>query len=246
MMEYHTPKKHKKKREDDGDGNWLVSYADMMTLICCFFILMMAFANYDPVGFSEKSKEIAKHFNKDKYKSADIKLEKLREEVASHPNLKKVTKISVQDGALVITFSGTALFKQYQYKLSSEIKRTLDALIDLIKTKDSDYRIFVEGHTSNIPLNDRKGFSSHWDLSTRRASAVVERFEYFGFNLDNLVAIGYGASRPSLPNQDKFGENIEENIILNNRVVIKVLEPLDKKRRLKLGLGVYFKEAYDK
>lgn len=49
--------------EEEGGEGWLVSYADLMTLIACFFILMMAFANYDPVGFNKKAKEISKHFN---------------------------------------------------------------------------------------------------------------------------------------------------------------------------------------
>lgn len=244
MQQLNQDKPVRNKPADD-DGNWLVSYADMMTLICCFFILMMAFANYDPVGFSEKAKELSKHFNKDKYKSSETNMTKLQEEVASHPNLKKVTKVSMKDGALVVTFSGTALFSGSDYKLTPDITRTLDALIDLIKTKDSEYRILVEGHTSNLPIDKRSGMNSNWALSSARASSIVERFEYFGFNVDHMVAIGYGSSRPSLPNQDKFGENIQENIILNNKVLIKVLEPLDKSRRVKMGLGIYFKEAVE-
>ena len=37
----------------DEEELWLVSYADMMTLVACFFILMMAFANYEPAGFQQ-------------------------------------------------------------------------------------------------------------------------------------------------------------------------------------------------
>ena len=43
--------KYPKSDEGDESEAWLVSYADMMTLIACFFILMMAFANFDPIGF---------------------------------------------------------------------------------------------------------------------------------------------------------------------------------------------------
>lgn len=242
MNTTNTPPSRKKPESGDG-SNWLLSYADMMTLVCCFFILMMALANYDPVGFSQKAREIAKHFNKDKYKTSETQLTTLREEVSSHPNLKRVTKISVHDNYLAITFSGTALFKENQSQLTPEMTRTLDALIDLIKTKDSHYKILVEGHSSNLPVSPRSKFKSKWALSSARAASVVERFEYFGFNLDNLVAIGYGSSRPSLPNQDKFGDDIKENILLNNRVIIKVLENLDKSKSVKLGLGVYFKGA---
>lgn len=78
---------------DEGGGDdWLVSYADMMTLIACFFILMMAFANYDPAGFNKKAIELSKSFNKDKYKSSELKMKELMEEVSKHPEITKKLK----------------------------------------------------------------------------------------------------------------------------------------------------------
>ena len=234
--------KRRKKSDDGGDSNWLVSYADMMTLICCFFILMMAFANYDPVGFQKKVKQVSKHFNKDKYKSSETKMKILQEEISKHPTLKKVTKISVNDNELVVSFSGTTLFQESDYRLSSNTRLSLDALIDIIKTKNNNFRIVIEGHTSNIPVKKDAIRDSKWALSSARAATVADRFEYFGFKMDNIVPIGYGSTRPVLPNQDKFGFDIKENIILNNRVVLKVVESLDPDKAVKLGLGVYFEK----
>ena len=164
------------------NAGWLLSYADMMTLVACFFILMMAFANYDPVGFTKKTIEVSRHFNKDKYKSSDTKLKQLHEEVSKHPELKKMIKTSLIDKNLVITFSGSALFEKDQYELAEENRFILDALIDLIKVKDGNYRVIVEGHTDNQPLNKDGPFSSNWALSGARAASVVQRFEYFGFD----------------------------------------------------------------
>ena len=81
---------HSLFEEEHGGGGgeeevWLISYADMMTLIACFFILMMAFANYDPAGFNKKAIELSKSFNKDKYKSSEIKMKELMEELVKHP-----------------------------------------------------------------------------------------------------------------------------------------------------------------
>ena len=101
----------------------------------------------------------------------------------------------------------------------------------------------IEGHSDNLTLGLESRFKNHWELSSARAASIVKRFEEYGFNKDSLVAIGYGASRPVAPNQDAKGRDIEENIILNRRAVIKVLEPLKSRKAQKLGLGVYFTES---
>ncbi len=237
-------RKIRRRKVESDEGTWLVSYADMMTLICCFFILMMALANYEPVGFTKKVKEISKHFNIDKNKSSDVKLTTLTEEIASHPKLQKMTKISKKDERLIVSFSGTTLFKNDSYQLTDEMLSPLDALIDLIKTRDDSYKILIEGHTSNLPLRD-KSLISKWHLSSLRASTVAQRFAFFGFNSKNIVPIGRGSTEPILANQDKFGENIKENIVLNDRVEIKILESREvekSEKKTKLGLGVYFKD----
>lgn len=50
------PKKF--EQADEGEA-WLTSYADMITLIACFFILMTAFANFDPIEFQEKGEQLS-------------------------------------------------------------------------------------------------------------------------------------------------------------------------------------------
>src|SRR4051812_37326504 len=66
----HDPrhKRHKKHAEhheeggEDGDGNWIVSYADMMTLLCVFFVLMYSMANPDPRKYEEFKRETVQAF----------------------------------------------------------------------------------------------------------------------------------------------------------------------------------------
>lgn len=231
------------QQEKDGSDDWLMSYADMMTLIACFFILLIAFANFDPVGFTEKTKEVAQHFNKDKFKSSKTEMEELKEEVANHPEVKTKSKVSVKSGELQIVFSGSALFEGQKHTLSEESAVTLDTMIDIIKTRDPNYRILVEGHTDNTKPTEESHFSSNWALSGARAASVIERFELYGFDPSKLVAIGMSDTKPLVPNEDEEGNPLEENRKINRRVVIKVLEPSDKSQMIKMGLGVYFKDS---
>ncbi|MCR9204350.1 MAG: hypothetical protein NXH75_07230, partial [Halobacteriovoraceae bacterium] len=116
---------------DDGGDGWLVSYADMMTLIACFFILMMAFANYDPPGFQKKAEELSKSFNKGKYKSSELKLDELTDEVSKHPELEKKAKVTKVDGNIAITFSSNVLFEDGKTDLTRAAESTLDILVDI-------------------------------------------------------------------------------------------------------------------
>lgn len=224
---------------EEGEA-WLLSYSDMMTLIACFFILMMAFANYDPAGFQEKTKEIAKHFSKGQTKLSTLKLTELKEEIAKHPELKDMTKITVNDSSVIISLSGSILFPNNEVDLKPSMTVHLDSMIDIIKTYNSEFKIVVEGHSDNLPINSNNPYKNHWALAAARASSVAERFQYFGFTNDNIRVVSFGEARPIAPNQDKNGKPIQENNLLNRRVVIKVLEPLDKRAAVKMGLGVYF------
>jgi chemotaxis protein MotB len=225
--------------EDDGGGeDWLVSYADMMTLIACFFILMMAFANYDPVGFNIKAEKLSKHFRKDKYKSSDMKLSQITEEVARH-ELKDRTKISLKDGELIVTFSSSVIFQNGQTRLNENTLVTLDALIDVIKITNPNYRILIEGHADDKLTKYR----NQWEISGLRASEVAARFQYFGFPKDMIVPIAKGDSEKLISPNENDSEKIRESKrSQNRRVVLRLLEPVEKKK-VKFGFGIYFKDS---
>ena len=225
---------------DEGEG-WLVSYADLMTLIACFFILMVSFADFSKKDeFMIKTREIAKHFNKDKFLTSEMRLRYLEQELAKHPELKTKTKISLKDSELIVIFSGSILFDEGQYNIPPESLKTLDSLIDIIKTENSEYRILIEGYADD--LTAKNPFKNAWTLSGARSSAVAERFEYFGFIKENITPIGKGDTFKLVESNDKFGNRIESNARINRRVIVKILEPIYKKK-IKLGLGVYFEDA---
>jgi chemotaxis protein MotB len=224
---------------DSGDS-WLLSYADLMTLLASFFILLTAFANYDEKGFKQNAKEVASHFSKEKFKIEKTKLDKLNDEIDRDPFLKQMTSTSIFNDSLEINFQGSVLFASGGHKLKPSVIPVLDSLIDIIADKDPNYLIIVEGHTDNQPISKKSIFSSNWALSSARASTVVERFEYFGFRPETLRPVGLGSTFPQVPNVDNKGEVIEDNLKINRRVVIKVLSPIDKEKHQKLGLGVFF------
>ncbi len=105
-------------------------------------------------------------------------------------------------------------------------------LLDVAATVKSDaykdYQVTVEGHTDDSPIKTPM-FPSNWELSTARASAVVQFFLQQGITAQRLRAAGYADTFPKVPNRDAAGNPLPKNQAKNRRVVIK-LEKIDKSR----------------
>lgn len=232
------PKKF--EQADEGEA-WLTSYADMITLIACFFILMMAFANFDPVEFQEKGEQLSASF-KTRSRLTDIDMKFDNNEIAMHPEkIPKKFKISTKNGELIMVFEGSLLYKDGQYKPDAENLKSLDAMIEIIRINNPHARILIEGHADdvNIPKD-----SSNWILSSARAAFIAERFAFFGISPKNISAIAKSDTDKLQESIDKMGKFSEPIAMMNRRSIIKVLEP-SKRQKIKLGLGVYFKDSVE-
>lgn len=227
---------------DEPEG-WLTSYADLMSLLSCFFMLMMAFANYDTPGVQRKAKIIAETFNNNGGLS-DQDLEKLSQEIAKHPDFEGRSKITLRDGELRIVFSGSAVFPEGSYVLDGSTVTMVDTLIEMIKSRGSDYRILVEGHADrNEGL--LAGNMNHWSLSAARAANVAARFEYYGFKSEYMAAVAKGDREPVAEYKKALRKGSipsAEVAKLNRRAVIRVLEPIGDKPA-KVRVGVLFRDA---
>ncbi|MBF0360076.1 MAG: flagellar motor protein MotB [Oligoflexia bacterium] len=227
---------------ESSDHLWLISLADLMTLLTTFFMMMMAFSNYDPVTFAGHTKELAKHFAPKKVEAEKTNTDILMGKIKDIPELKNSVNVALNNDTIVITFSGSLLFNSGSVEIIPEMTQTLDVVINLIKTNNPSYRIIVEGHTDNRPMRGHPFIVSNWELSSARATSIIRRFESAGFPEKNLVAIGYGQTRPMVANQNENGEDLLENMKLNRRVVIKVIRPPEEVKRIKLGLGALVKD----
>lgn len=220
---------------DDGGEDWLVSYADMMTLIACFFILMMAFANFDQIGFNQKAEQASKAFRVDKYKSSLFKLKYIQEEMTKYDEPKNRTKISLRDGSLIATYSSSLLFKQGEVFTSEDSLKTLDSMIDIIKETSPSARILIEGHSQDESYEDEKS----WEISAKRAAYVAKRFQIHGVPKENITVVAKGDTEPL----EKIKKDSDlKSLDVNRRVVVRVLEPKDKEK-VKMGFGIYFRDS---
>ena len=220
-------KKHKGGGHEDApmahdESNWLVSYADMMTLLFGFFVLMYSFSRIDQTKFEVIRKDVARYFGGQVKASPTIKkIEDEAKDAISQAGMDKSVQLIARDSELELRFLGSLHFNPGTATLNHESTYILNKLFDIIKTNIRADSVSVEGHTDDDPIASTT-YPSNWELSTSRASTVVREFERYGFDPTKLTAKGYGSSRPLLPNRDSKGVVIPANQEVNRRVIVTI------------------------
>lgn len=211
--------------EAGGEEAWLISYADLMTLLVGFFIVLQSFSKIDSSAFEEIKKETVKLFGGE-YKMPFAELSKDLEQVVKDRKLEEQVLFHRTPEGVEITFRGALFFESGSWLLRDEAVNLLDQLIPVISAKAKGFGIVVEGHTDSAPLNASKEnpVGSNWELSSIRACQVLRLFESRGFESKNLQALGWGATRPIVDDRDANGNPIPERQAQNRRVIIKVLQ----------------------
>lgn len=183
---------------------WMVNYADLMTELVCFYLLMFALS----AALSKPMQEARE----------EVKETMAQQEVAGDVELTKE--------GLVITLQEAGyhvFFKSGSADLSPQIRKILDELAPTLKKlTDKRHDILVEGHTDDVPIRTAR-FASNWELSTARATRVVQHLlTNHGLAPQHLAAVGYGANR-NLPR--KTEEDLNAWRARNRRVVFIIKNP---------------------
>lgn len=222
---------------DEGEA-WLMSYADMMTLVACFFILMTAFASYDTKSFSKVAKEVKEYFKGANVQNQEDLMTELISKLEAVTQNKEIIKIKSIDNGIEIKFNSAYLFKSADASLKEDMEDLLGVIVDVIINAKSDFIIEAHGHTDSRPLKSGR-FKNNWELSAARAVSVIKKFDDKKYNQKRLIAIGYGSSRPEISDRDSSGRVIKENLAKNRRVILLVKEPSEQ---ITLGLGNIYKK----
>jgi flagellar motor protein MotB len=143
---------------------------------------------------------------------------------STRPSTNANTSTSAPKGDRITTFEmgSAAFFASGSASLSDAGKAILSGILGPLTAAVAEgYRIRVEGHTDDTPI-DTPQFPSNWELSTARASAVVHFFLEQGIPAQRLRAVGYADTEPKVPNRDAAGNPIPANQAQNRRVVIRL------------------------
>lgn len=209
--------------EEGGEGNWLVSYADMMTLLVGFFVILLSFSQVDQEKFEEARKSVSKEFGGKYEKPFEDIANRVREALKKSGAGDQIM-VKTNEKGVEISFLGPVFFETGSVEMKEQAKKLLDSLLVAIKTEAADFNYVVEGHTDDVPLAGGGAYKNNWELSSIRACRVLDYFSLQGFEKSHLTAIGYGETRPLVANRNAAGQPIPENQSQNRRVVIKMVK----------------------
>lgn len=209
------------------ESNWLVSYADMMTLLCAFFIMLFSMAKLDERQYEKVQESVSKQFGGD-FKSPARETAKFVTQILQEAGIEKNAVVRSDPSGVAVTFESTIFFDTLSAEVKPEGSAVLEKLIDGISARQKmeikQYRIVVEGHTDSRPVLSGI-YPSNWELSGARAARVVRMFLERGFTADRLTAIGYADTFPLEPPKNSDGTYNDGALTKNRRVVIRILEP---------------------
>jgi chemotaxis protein MotB len=271
--------RHKRKILEDVNNHdrWMVSYADFITLLFAFFVVMYSISSVNEGKYKSLTYSLGTAFSsKSTLDLVQIETPFIAIQSISLNNPAVMFKPVLLDNPAA-TFKPIPLENQTPAEVekkrelsegilkerrqlnqvSDQLENALGSFIDdnLVSVKRNDYwielemnsellflsgeatlskkaqpvlkkiaqvinplpnAINVEGHTDNIPIGTLK-FPSNWDLSSARATSVVQEFVKEGINPTRLSAIGYGEFHP-------IGDNkIEEGRFKNRRVTLVLM-----------------------
>ena len=206
--------------KEEGEGPWLVSYADMMTLLMGFFALMASMSKPDQKQMEIVKQSAVKQFG-GHYEQPYKQLEQNLKKVIASNGLDKQVQVEASYDGVTMTFTGTLFFDSGDYKVKPEAVSIVTKLASTIQKEAKNYDIKVEGHTDDAPIT-HPIISSNWELSGIRAARIAQVFETQGFQKKQLTLMGWGETKPVAPNENPDGSANAENRTKNRRVVIKV------------------------
>jgi chemotaxis protein MotB len=221
--------------EDEDEATWLVTYADLMTLLLVFFIIMYAISSINLIKFRSALAsiqfssgqtnsgigllEIVKPEQLDKKVSlADLTGLKSREkemlgdidDLIQKKQLGKHIIAKISEGKIYIQIRGKVLFDSGAAQLNDDAKPILDKIVGIIQDYE-EFNVNIKGHTDNTPISTAQ-FASNWELSAIRATTVLKYLIDGEVSPMRLTATGYGDLLPLVTN------NSAENRATNRRV----------------------------
>jgi chemotaxis protein MotB len=228
------------QKVDAGAPKWVVTFGDLMSLLLCFFVLLLSFSNMDRQKYKQVAGSMERAFGvqrKEKVmempmgqsmvaKDFDQTLittrineefgRQLEEMIEKNlPELKEQISIERGDREITIRLMGESTFASGKAEIRPELKPLLQKVAELIHTSSGD--IVVSGHTDNVPLSSGP-FGSNLRLSIGRAVAVAEFLIDRRVDPRRVATMGFGEYRPIVSNITAAGrqKNRRVEIVITN------------------------------
>ncbi|NEX62671.1 flagellar motor protein MotD [Noviherbaspirillum galbum] len=237
--------RRREPEEPENHERWLISYADFITLLFAFFVVMYALSSINEGKYKMLSNSLINAFGsapagavprgdgQPKEAPGPLPAHRPRTGEISRQEREKMNNVArdILQVLAPLVKQGKVKITQTVRGVSVDINASVlfapgDATLSgessqALKAvaavlKADDHAIQVEGHTDSTPIRNAS-FPSNWELSSVRASSVVRLMEENGIAQPRLTAVGYGPTRPVSTNDTAEGR------LSNRRVSITIM-----------------------
>ena len=232
----------RKKKEPQAAGSgWLTTYADMITLMLCFFVMLYEPTEVDVTQLQALSASISGDPNGGSISLSAGRLSDLGNTISSMPSMEKGKMLSTSlkkavslfspdiksnkiavtsdERGIVVSLAADVFFASNSAELNIEESReALLRIAQFLSHPDLATRRFrIEGHTDAEYVKNSE-WKSNWELSTTRAINVLHYLTDFGAQENKFAVAGYADTRPVYSNDTAEGR------AYNRRVDIIILD----------------------
>ena len=226
----------------EGAPPWLATYADCMSLLLCFFVILYNVSEVETVklqgmfdaflglGNLQGGRTLTAGPLAELGYTIQALPSSRRARTLTQARRKAITefqpeirtnKVRVQEDerGLVISLAADAFFRSASAEVNMDQARdVLVRLTDLLTSQQMAGKKFrIEGHTDGSATDPAGPWRSNWELSAARAINVLHRLVEYGVNENQFQVAGFGATVPLVK------ENSPEAMAYNRRVDIIVL-----------------------
>ncbi len=134
--------------------------------------------------------------------------------------------VEQRDGKVYVSMENKLLFSSGSWAVGTEGKKAVNQLGSVL-ADNPDIAVLIEGHTDNVPYAGTGQVKGNWDLSTKRATAIVQILrDNKNINPENLTAAGRGEFAPIGSNETSEGKS------KNRRIEVILTPKLDEISKL--------------
>ncbi|MER3475088.1 MAG: chemotaxis protein MotB [Armatimonadota bacterium] len=216
-------------RRHENVDRWLLTYADMITLLVALFIMLYSMSAVNQEKFGALARSMRREFqvlpeqNGGKVLGTRNVVDPLEQQASrlqqflQKEGMQNQVRVRHEERGLVISLlSDGTLFDLGSAELKPSAKQVLDRVAEVLRAVPNP--VLIEGHTDNLPIRTAQ-YPSNWELSAARAARVLRYLvQKGGIPAERLIAVGYADTRPLVPNSSPA------NRAQNRRVDIAVLK----------------------
>lgn len=233
-------RRRRRPREEEHENveRWMVSYADFVTLLFCFFTAMYAISNVDSGKLGKFVESMKAAFNNEETRTNAISvIEGVQIFIPADVNVEsdvrnilgtviKASKGSInvkrETRGVVISVADKYFYETGKADLKENARELLDKIASALKQNSNMIRI--EGHTDNVPIHNGN-FLSNWELSAYRAINVAKYLlDTHNIEAGRVSTIGYAEYKPVASNDTPEGR------AKNRRVDIVILSEAESRK----------------